>query len=112
MVCFVTSHGGAFEFLKFPEEVFDQMPPFIYLRINGQRVETLRTLGDDDLSSTPVHLFHDPVDVKCLVSKQCTEFDVLDQRRNTNSNGGDWQILAEYTEIESDKRNNTSSPMS
>src|SRR5690606_21058011 len=48
LVGFVGTHGDALELFEFAEEVFDQMTPFVHLRIESKRLSAARVLGDDD----------------------------------------------------------------
>jgi hypothetical protein len=48
LIGFVGAHGDAFEFLELAEEVFDEVPPFIRLLVDGERLCATRMLGDDD----------------------------------------------------------------
>jgi hypothetical protein len=60
------------------------MTPFVELFVNGQRVQALRTLGDDDARTALVQLRDDPVGIERLVGDQSAEFDVLNQWRNAD----------------------------
>src|SRR5436189_5805992 len=47
----VGAHGDAFELLELAEEVFDEMPPFVHLLVDGERLCAPRMLGDDYLGA-------------------------------------------------------------
>jgi hypothetical protein len=50
-VGFVGTQGDAFELLELAEEVLDQMPPFVHLLIDGERLCAARVLGNNDLGA-------------------------------------------------------------
>ena len=52
MIGLVGAHGDAFELLELAEEVFDEMPPFVHLLVDGERLCAQRMLGDDDLGAS------------------------------------------------------------
>ena len=47
----VGAYGDAFELLELAEEVLDQMPPFVHLVVDGERLCAARMLRNDDLGS-------------------------------------------------------------
>jgi hypothetical protein len=83
-ISLVASHCYTFEFLQFAEEILDQVAPFVNVLVDVERLGAPRMLRDDDLRLAFVHVFDDPVGIKRLVSDQATEFEVLDQGRDTN----------------------------
>jgi hypothetical protein len=54
LISLVGAHGDAFELLELAEEVFDEMPPFVHLLVDGERHCATRMLGDDDLGAARV----------------------------------------------------------
>ncbi len=56
------------------------MAPFVNLRVDVQRLEALRALGDDDLCPAFIHVFNDPVRIKRLVGDETTELDTRNER--------------------------------
>lgn len=84
MVGFVASHGDAFEFLEFAEEVFDEMAPFVNLGVDGDRFETIVALGNDDAGATLIQLGDDPVGIEGFIRDQRAEGDAVDQRGNAD----------------------------
>lgn len=78
MVGFVASHGDAFELFEFAEEVFDEMTPFVNLGVDGDRFETIRTLGNDDAGATLIQLGDDPVGIEGFIRDQRAEGDAVD----------------------------------
>ncbi len=82
MICFVASHGDAFELFEFAEVIFDEMAPFEDVDIERARIATVFTLRDDDFGAAPVQFPFDRVDVERLVGDQALEGDALDQRRH------------------------------
>lgn len=78
-VCLVASHCYAFEFFQFAKEVFDQVAPFVNVRVDVERLGAPGMLRDYDLRLALVHVFDDPVGIKGLVGDQTAEFDVFDQ---------------------------------
>ena len=51
LIGLVGTHCDAFELLEPAEEVLDEMPPFVHLVVDGERLRTARMLGDDDLGA-------------------------------------------------------------
>jgi hypothetical protein len=45
LVGLVGAHGDAFELLDLAEEVFDEMPPFVYLLVDDEGLCTVRMPG-------------------------------------------------------------------
>lgn len=80
VIGFVASGGDPFEFLEFAEEVLDQMTPAVKIRVQRERLKTLRALGDHDAGAAIVQLLDDPVRVECRVGDKPVEIDSLDQR--------------------------------
>jgi len=80
LVSFVASHGDAFELLKFAKEVFDEMAPFVNLGVDGDRIETVRALGNDNAGAALIQLGDDPVGIERLIPDQRAEGDAVDQR--------------------------------
>ena len=56
------------------------MPPFVGIRIDGERRKALWALRDDDLGAALVQLRDDPVGVERLVGDEAVELDPLDER--------------------------------
>ena len=69
MIGLVGAHCDAFELLKPSEEVLDEMPPFIHLLIDGERLCAARMLGDDDLGTARVEIGDNGVAVERLVGR-------------------------------------------
>jgi hypothetical protein len=44
LIGLVGSHGDAFEFFELAEEVFDEMPPFVHLLVDSERLCALNVL--------------------------------------------------------------------
>ena len=84
LVCLVTSHCDAFEFLQLAEEVLDQVAPFVNVLVDIERLGAPLMLRDYDLGLTFVHVSDDPVGIESLVGDQAAEFDVLDQGRDAD----------------------------
>lgn len=84
LIGFVGAERNAFELLEFAEEVFDQMPPFVHLLVNGKRFCPARMLGDDDFGAARVEIGDDGVAVERLVGDQRAESGALKERRNAN----------------------------
>src|SRR5713101_6028130 len=85
LVGFVGTHGDAFEFLEFAEEVLDQMTPFVHLGVDLQRHGAARMLRNHDLCPALVEAGDDIVAVEGLVGDQRAELDAIDERRNADS---------------------------
>jgi hypothetical protein len=51
LIGLVGAHGDALELLELAEEVFDEMPPFVHLLVDGERLCAARMLGNDDLGA-------------------------------------------------------------
>jgi hypothetical protein len=67
LIGLVGTHGDAVELLELAEEVFVEMPPFVHLLVDGERLCATWMLGDDDLGAARVE-FGDYGDaVECLV---------------------------------------------
>ena len=79
-VSFVGLHGDTLEFLELAEEVFDQMPPFVDIEIDGDGLGASWMLGNDDLRTTLVEVGDDGVAVESFVCDQPTEIDAFDER--------------------------------
>ena len=73
LIGLVGAHGDAFELLELAEEVFDQMPPFVHLLVDGERLCAAGMLGDDDLGAARVEIGDDGVAVEGLVGDQRAE---------------------------------------
>ena len=73
LIGFVGAERDAFELLELAEEVFDQMPPFVHLLVNGKRFCPARMLGDDDFGAARVEIGDDGVAVERLVGDQRAE---------------------------------------
>ena len=54
LIGLVGAHGDAFELLELSEEVLDQVPPFVHLLVDGERLCSARMLRDDDLGAARV----------------------------------------------------------
>lgn len=80
LVGFVGSHGDAFEFLEFTEEVLDQMTPFVHFGIERNRLGSARMLGDDNLGAALVEIGNDAIAVEGLVGDQSAEGEAVDER--------------------------------
>src|SRR5260370_10421813 len=80
LVGFVGTHGDAFEFLEFAEEVLDQMAPFVHLGVDWERHGTARMLRNHDRGAALVEGGDDVVDVEGLVGDQRAEFNAVDER--------------------------------
>src|SRR6201988_3771022 len=76
------AHCDAFEFLEPAEEVLDEMPPFVHLLVDGERLCAARMLGDDGLGAARVEICDDGVAVERLVGDQRVEGQSLDERRD------------------------------
>ena len=60
------------------------MAPFVNLRVDGNRVQALRALRDDDAGAAFIQFGDDPVGIECLVGDHRAEFEAMDQRANTH----------------------------
>jgi len=56
LIGLVGAHGDAFELLELAEEVPDQVPPFVHLLVDGERLCAARMLGDNDLGTARIEL--------------------------------------------------------
>ena len=56
------------------------MAPFVNLRVDGNRVQALRALRDDDAGAAFIQFGDDPVGIERLVGDQRAELDAIDQR--------------------------------
>src|SRR6201997_4485950 len=84
LIGLVGAHGDAFELLEPSEEVLDQVPPFVHLLVDGERLCAARMLGDDDLGAARVELGDNGVAIECLVGDQRVEGQSLDERRHAH----------------------------
>lgn len=84
LIGFVGAHGDAFELFEFAEEILDQVPPFVHLGVDGQRLFSAWVLGDDDLGPALVEVGDNGVAVKGLVGDQSVEADAVDERFEAN----------------------------
>src|SRR5246500_5601546 len=84
LIGLVGAHGDAFELLEPAEEVLDEMPPFVHLLIDGERLCAARMLGDDDLGAARVEIGDNGVAVERLVGDQRVEGQSLDERRHAH----------------------------
>src|SRR5271169_3475788 len=84
LIGFVGAHGDAFEVLEPGEEILDEMPPFVHLLVDGQRLCTPRMLGDDDLGAARVEFGDNSVAVERLVGDQRIEGQSLDEWRHAH----------------------------
>jgi hypothetical protein len=84
LIGLVGAHGDAFELLELAEEVLDEMPPFVHLFVDGERLCAARMLGDDDLGAARVEFGDDGVAVERLVGDQRVEGQSLDERRHAH----------------------------
>ena len=84
LICLVGAHGDAFELFELGEEVLDEMPPFVHLLVDGERLCAARMLGDDGLGAARVDVGDNGVAVERLVGDQSVEGQSLDQRRNAD----------------------------
>ena len=82
LVGFVATHGDAFEFFEFAEEILDEMSPFVDFGVDGERLCAPWVLGDHDFCAPLVQLGDDRVGIESLVSQQATELDAFDKRRD------------------------------
>ena len=73
LIGLVGAHGDALELLELAEEVFDEMPPFVHLLVDSERLCTARMLGDDDLGAARVEIGDNGVAVERLVGDQRVE---------------------------------------
>jgi hypothetical protein len=81
-VSLASAQGDTLELFEFPEEVLDQVAPFVDLSVDAARLGASRMLGDHHLRAAPVQVRDDPVDVEGFVGDQAAERDPLDQRRD------------------------------
>ena len=70
--------------LSFSEEVLDEMPPFVHLLVDGERLCATRMLGNDDLGAARVEFCDNGVAVERLVGDQRVEGQSLDERRHAH----------------------------
>src|SRR4249919_160430 len=84
LIGFIGAQRDAFELLEPAEEVLDQMPPFVHLRVDGERRCAARMLGDDDRGAARVEIGDDGIAVEGLVGDQRVEGQSLDERRNAD----------------------------
>src|ERR1700761_5269863 len=84
LIGLVGAHGDAFELLEPSEEVLDQVPPFVHLLVDGERLCATRMLGDHDLGAARVEFGDNGVAVECLVGDQRIEGQSLDERRHAH----------------------------
>src|SRR5436190_1384138 len=84
LIGLVGAHGDAFELLEPAEEVFDQVPPFVHLLVDGERRCATRMLGDDDFGAARVDFGDNGVAVEGLVGDQRVEGQSLDERRHAD----------------------------
>ena len=84
MIGLVGAHSDAFELLELAEEVFDEMPPFVHLLVDGERLCATRMLGDDDLGAARVEFGDNGVAVERLVGDQRVEGQSLNERRHAH----------------------------
>lgn len=84
LVGLVGAHCDALEFLELAEEVLDEMPPFVHLLVDGERLCSTRMLGDDGLGAARVEFGDDGVAVERLVGDQRVEGQSLDERLHTH----------------------------
>ena len=80
MISLVGAHGDAFELLELAEEVFDEMPPFVHLIVDGERLCAAWMLRDDNLGSSHFEFGDDGVAVERLVGDQSLESQPIDER--------------------------------
>ncbi len=62
-----------------------EMPPFVHLLVDGERLCATRMLGDDDLDPARVEFGDNGVAVERLVGDQRVEGQSLDERRHAHS---------------------------
>src|ERR1700682_6348187 len=67
LIGLVGAHSDAFELLELAEEVFDEMPPFVHLLVDGERLCATRMLGDDDLGAARVEFCDNGVTAERIV---------------------------------------------
>lgn len=84
-VCFAGTHGDAFEFFEFAEEVFNQVSPFIHFGVERDGYGAARVLGNDDPGTTFIKIGDDVVAVESFVCEQRPKLDTFDQRCNTDA---------------------------
>jgi len=84
LIGLVGAHGDAFELLELSKEVLDQVPPFVHLLVDGERLCATRMLGNNDLGAARVELGDNGVAVERLVGDQRVEGQSLDERRHTH----------------------------
>src|SRR5262245_48535711 len=84
LIGFVGAERDAFELLELAEEIFDQVPPFVHLLVNGERLCSAGMLRDHNLGATRVEIGNDGVAVERFVGDQCVEGQSLDERRHAD----------------------------
>src|ERR1039458_625132 len=84
LIGLVSAHCDTFELLEPAEEVLDEMPPFVHLLIDGERLCAPRMLGDDDLGAACVEIGDNGVAVERFVGDQRVEDQSLDERRHAH----------------------------
>src|SRR2546429_314595 len=78
------AHCDTFELLELAEEVLDEMPPFVHLLVEGERLCATRMLGDHGLGAARVEIGDDDVAVERLIGDQRVEGQSLDERRHAH----------------------------
>src|SRR5262249_21282530 len=78
------AHCDAFELLEPAEEVLDQVPPFVHLLVDGERLCAARVLGDDGLGAARVEVGDDDVAVERLVGDERVKGQSRDERRHAH----------------------------
>src|SRR2546429_4902946 len=76
------AHCDTFELLELAEEVLDEMPPFVHLLVEGERLCATRMLGDHGLGAARVEIGDDAAAVERLIGDQRVEGQSLDERRH------------------------------
>jgi hypothetical protein len=78
------AHRDTFELLEPAEEVLDEMPPFVHLLVDGERLCAAWMLGDNGLCAARVEIGDDDVAVERLVGDQRVEGQSFDGRRHAH----------------------------
>lgn len=81
-ICFVAAQGDAFELFEFAEKILDEMPPFVNLPVDRERLASAWMLRDDDFRATLVQIGDDRIER--LVRDQAAKCDAFDERRDAN----------------------------
>ena len=79
VVGFFVACGDATELFKITEEVFDEMTPFVNVKIAGHLAGTVGLRRDDGAGPPPIELGAQPIIVEGLVAEQSIECDSIDQ---------------------------------